>query len=184
MALGVGDVEEEFDDIEDSRVYSSMRDTPENLATAATAEDKDAAANSAEITAVQGLDAVWIGPTDLSMSLGLPGQTSHPGAAAAIDRITTNVTSSAGCALCVIADPADDAVNWSERGAQIILFNFELIDEPEGAYKVALIDDSGDLLAWSTEFLTKESAIRGIFTLREVAGTGLIRDGDTVTWTP
>ncbi|MBT2523048.1 hypothetical protein J7E80_19160 [Arthrobacter sp. ISL-28] len=36
------------------------------------------AANSAGIAAVQGLDAIWIGPSDLSLSLGLPGQSSRP----------------------------------------------------------------------------------------------------------
>ncbi|QDG65217.1 2,4-dihydroxyhept-2-ene-1,7-dioic acid aldolase [Pseudarthrobacter sp. NIBRBAC000502772] len=89
----------------------------------AQAEDKEASANSAAIAAVPGLDAVWIGPSDLSMSLGQPGQTSHPAVAAAIDRIADNVTSSAGCALCVIADSTEDAAVWAQRGARIILFN-------------------------------------------------------------
>jgi 4-hydroxy-2-oxoheptanedioate aldolase len=89
----------------------------------AQAEDKEAATNSAAIAAVPGLDAVWIGPSDLSMSLGQPGQTSHPVVAAAIDRIADNVTSSADCALCVIADSTEEAAAWVQRGARIILLN-------------------------------------------------------------
>lgn len=41
--------------------------------------------NLEAIAAVDGVDAVFIGPADLSASMGLPGQTGHPEVAAAID---------------------------------------------------------------------------------------------------
>jgi len=44
--------------------------------------------NIEEIAAVDGLDAVFIGPYDLSASLGVPGEVGHPKVVAAIDRIT------------------------------------------------------------------------------------------------
>lgn len=41
-------------------------------------EHRDAVANIEEILSVPGIDGTFIGPYDLSLSLGIPGQTSHP----------------------------------------------------------------------------------------------------------
>lgn len=41
-------------------------------------EHQDAVANIEEILSVPGIDGTFIGPYDLSMSLGIPGQTNHP----------------------------------------------------------------------------------------------------------
>ena len=41
-------------------------------------EHKDAVANIEEILDVPGIDGTFIGPYDLSMSMGLPGQLNHP----------------------------------------------------------------------------------------------------------
>jgi len=53
----------------------------------AQAEHIDAAANIEEILAVDGVDGVFIGPFDLSASLGIPGQISDPSVQKAIGRI-------------------------------------------------------------------------------------------------
>jgi len=41
-------------------------------------EHRDAVANIEEILSVPGIDGTFIGPYDLSLSLGIPGQTGHP----------------------------------------------------------------------------------------------------------
>ena len=41
-------------------------------------EHKDAVANIEEILSVPGIDGTFIGPYDLSMSMGIPGQITHP----------------------------------------------------------------------------------------------------------
>lgn len=41
-------------------------------------EHKDAVANIDEILSVPGIDGIYIGPFDLSMSMGIPGQITHP----------------------------------------------------------------------------------------------------------
>lgn len=41
-------------------------------------EHKDAVANIEEILSVPGIDGTFIGPYDLSMSLGIPGELTHP----------------------------------------------------------------------------------------------------------
>ncbi len=46
-------------------------------------EHKDAVANIEEILSVPGIDGTFIGPYDLSMSLGIPGQIGHPEVVAA-----------------------------------------------------------------------------------------------------
>jgi uncharacterized protein YegP (UPF0339 family) len=61
---------------------------------------------------------------------------------------------------------------------------FELVDAPDGGYRIALRDGGGDLLAMSTTFPTKQSAVRGISTVREIAGTALIRDRSHGQWAP
>lgn len=50
-------------------------------------EHKDAVANIEEILSVPGIDGTFIGPYDLSMSLGIPGQITHPDVVAAKQRV-------------------------------------------------------------------------------------------------
>jgi 2-dehydro-3-deoxyglucarate aldolase len=50
-------------------------------------EHKDGVANIEEILDVPGIDGTFIGPYDLSMSLGLPGQLDHPQVVAAKNRV-------------------------------------------------------------------------------------------------
>jgi 2-dehydro-3-deoxyglucarate aldolase len=50
-------------------------------------EHKDAVKNIEEILSVEGIDGTFIGPYDLSMSLGVPGQLSHPSVLEAQDKV-------------------------------------------------------------------------------------------------
>ena len=50
-------------------------------------ESKSAVASIASLLAVRGLDAVMIGPYDLSASLGVPGQVDHPDVRAAVSEV-------------------------------------------------------------------------------------------------
>jgi uncharacterized protein YegP (UPF0339 family) len=54
--------------------------------------------------------------------------------------------------------------------------HFELVDAPDGGYRVKLIDGAGNLMAISVTFPTKRAAAAGVVKAREIAGTGLIRD--------
>jgi uncharacterized protein YegP (UPF0339 family) len=54
--------------------------------------------------------------------------------------------------------------------------HFELIDAPEGGFRVRLLDGSGRLVATSVTYPSKQAAVAGISVTREIAGTGLIRD--------
>jgi hypothetical protein len=56
---------------------------------------------------------------------------------------------------------------------------FELVDAPDGGYRIRMLDGAGDLLAISVTFPTKRAAVAGVAKAREIAGTGLIRDRST-----
>jgi uncharacterized protein YegP (UPF0339 family) len=53
---------------------------------------------------------------------------------------------------------------------------FELVDAPDGGYRIRMMDGKGDLMAISVTFPTKRAAVAGVAMAREIAGTGLIRD--------
>jgi 2-keto-3-deoxy-L-rhamnonate aldolase RhmA len=52
-------------------------------------ETAEGAENADAIAAVPGVDALWVGHFDLSVSLGIPGEFNHPHFTAAMDRIIT-----------------------------------------------------------------------------------------------
>ncbi|MCG8928229.1 HpcH/HpaI aldolase/citrate lyase family protein [Lentzea sp. CC55] len=91
------------------------------------AEDRDSVRNCDAIAATDGVDAVWIGPTDLSLSLGVPGNFGHAGYRAAVDRVVEAVVSAPQCALCVLVDHPGKVGEWRERGAGVLLFNFNTV---------------------------------------------------------
>lgn len=53
---------------------------------------------------------------------------------------------------------------------------FEVVDAPDGGYRIRMLDGAGSLMAVSVTFPTKRAAVAGIAQAREIAGTGLIRD--------
>lgn len=85
-------------------------------------ESKKAAENAKEILAVEGVSAVWIGLSDLSVELGKFGQFDDPEVAAAVTNIV-EATRDAKLPLFVIADNEADAQQWQESGAQVLLIN-------------------------------------------------------------
>ncbi len=56
---------------------------------------------------------------------------------------------------------------------------FELVDAPDGGYRIRMVDADGTLMAVSVRFPTKRAAVAGVAEAREIAGTGLIRDYST-----
>ncbi|GAA4036557.1 hypothetical protein GCM10023063_21780 [Arthrobacter methylotrophus] len=54
--------------------------------------------------------------------------------------------------------------------------HLELMDAPEGGYRVALVDKDDFLVAMSVTFSDGGAAARGIASIREIAGTPTVRD--------
>jgi 4-hydroxy-2-oxoheptanedioate aldolase len=82
-------------------------------------ETREALERVAEIAAVDGVDVVFVGPTDLSHALGVPGQTSHPDVEEAYRTIVGAVAGSPAALGVLVADAAG-ADDWRERGARYI----------------------------------------------------------------
>ena len=64
-----------------------MANANDSIAVIVQAEHIDAVNNIDQIVEVEGIDAVFIGPYDLSASMGLMGQVDHPQVVEAIDRV-------------------------------------------------------------------------------------------------
>jgi 4-hydroxy-2-oxoheptanedioate aldolase len=76
--------------------------------------------NADEIIATDGVDVVFLGPTDLSVALGVPGQSKHQIVLDAIEALTTKVVD-AGKVAGTIARTPEDYAYWRDRGVGFFL---------------------------------------------------------------
>ncbi|CAG0953441.1 partial 5-keto-4-deoxy-D-glucarate aldolase, partial [Gammaproteobacteria bacterium] len=83
-------------------------------------EDGAALQNVTAIARIPDLDAMFVGPADLSTSLGHPGEPAHPEVVAAVDRIRLEVESAGGPALANFARTESDAASLVARGFPIV----------------------------------------------------------------
>jgi 4-hydroxy-2-oxoheptanedioate aldolase len=70
-------------------------------------------------------DALFLGPTDLSASLGHPGQAGHPEVAAALADTAAAIIGS-GTPLGIFCAVADEARQWAERGLTLLAISTDL----------------------------------------------------------
>lgn len=77
-----------------------------------------------EILAIDGVDILFLGPTDLSQSLGHPGVLDHPDVLAALDRVAAAVVGS-DKVLGIYAATADMTLEWLDRGARYFTTSLE-----------------------------------------------------------
>ena len=79
-----------------------------------------------ELLSVPGLDAVFIGPHDLSVSLGLPEQYDHPDFEAAV-RSIIHQTRAKGLSIGIhfSLEPARQ-IQWMKEGANIVVHSFDV----------------------------------------------------------
>lgn len=83
------------------------------------AETREALENLEAICAVEGIDGVFIGPSDLHASLGFPGETANPQVRALIDRAIGRIRA-AGKAPGILTSVEADARHWLECGALMV----------------------------------------------------------------
>jgi len=84
---------------------------------------------ASEICSTDGVDVIFIGPTDLSNSLGVTGQMDHPDLLAAIDTIA-QAASDNGKVLGAYVNSADAARTWKKRGARYLTLTTEALLAP------------------------------------------------------
>ena len=78
--------------------------------------------NVEQIAAVDGVDVVWIGQYDLTISMGIPGQFDHPDYIAAARRLIDAATA-CGKPAGICSSSAEQAILELERGHRCIAFD-------------------------------------------------------------
>ena len=107
--------------------------------------------NAREIAAVPGIDVLWVGQFDLTVSLGIPGQFDHPDFVAAVETVA-DAARNAGKACGAMALSVEDARTWMARGYTMIAYSGDLwiyqqaLTESLKAFNVAL---KGDPTGWA-----------------------------------
>ena len=100
------------------------------------AEHVRAVENIDAIVAVPGLDAVFLGPYDLSASLGHPGEIGHPRVVEAIDHVTRRCQA-AGMPLGYFGVDADAVRPFIARGYSLICAGVDCLLLGQGARRLA-----------------------------------------------
>ncbi len=82
-------------------------------------EGKEGVDSLSEIMQVPGLDVIFLGPYDLSQSLGIPGQVDHPRVRSTMEE-AIRMCQHAGIAAGTYADNVEAAKRWIDLGVQYI----------------------------------------------------------------
>lgn len=103
-----------------NRVEGYLADADRQVALCVQIETVEAVANAAEIASVDGVDAVFVGPSDLAASMGLLGQQSHPDVIDAVRRVFA-AAHEVGTPAGVNAFDPDVAQGYLDLGADFVL---------------------------------------------------------------
>ena len=95
-------------------------------------ERKVAVENLEEILSTPGIDIALVGPEDLSLSYGVPGQTDHPEVVEAIEHVI-KISSKLGVAPGIHMGNIDVLSEWESKGMRVIMCNSDLGFLLEGA---------------------------------------------------
>lgn len=99
-------------------------------------ESREAVDNAAEIAAVDGIDAVFIGPSDLAASMGVLGQQEHPDVVAAVEHCI-KVAKAAGKPVGVNAFAEATARRYLAAGVDFILVGADVAMLARGSEALA-----------------------------------------------
>lgn len=119
-----------------NRVDGYLADADDHVSLTVQIETVKGVAAAGEIAAVDGIDAIFVGPADLSASLGLLGQQRHPDVVAAVHR-TLEAVRAAGKPVGVNAfDPAA-AREYAEAGASFVVVGADVMLLAQGSEALA-----------------------------------------------
>ncbi len=89
-------------------------------------EHRDAIASVDQIAAVPGIDVLFVGPYDLSNSMGLVGQVSHPDVVAAIDKVRA-ACGKTNLAMGIYCSNAEQARNEIKAGVRMVAVGTDIM---------------------------------------------------------
>lgn len=125
-----------------NRVDGYLTDAEQHVSLFVQIETADGVEAAAEIAAVDGVDGVFVGPSDLAASMGLLGQQTHPDVVSAVHRAFDGVRS-AGKPVGVNAfDPAV-ARSYLDAGATFVLVGADVAILARGTEALAAQFSSG-----------------------------------------
>jgi len=99
----------------------TMKRLNEEILVALQIEHRDAVENLPELLAIEGIDAAFVGPADLSASFGKPGQTKDPEIKTAIRRVV-DVCAAHRIIPGIYTDSVEKARYWIDQGMKMIGF--------------------------------------------------------------
>ena len=102
-----------------------LRQANENTFIAVQAENLDAIENLEEIASVPGIDAIFVGPLDLSVGLGIPGQVSHPREVEAIDHIL-EVCKQLDIVAGIMMFDITALKSWIKKGMRFVVYGSDI----------------------------------------------------------
>jgi 2-keto-3-deoxy-L-rhamnonate aldolase RhmA len=136
------------DDYAGGEVAAKMQNANDEGFLIAQIETARGVENVEAIAAVEGVDCLWIGHFDLTLSLGIPAQFDHPLFHSAVDRVL-DACAKYGKTPGIMGGSVESSLDWIDRGFRAIAY-------------------SGDLWIYQT------ALAQGIATLQERAATKAI----------
>ena len=98
-------------------------------------EGKEAIRNINTILDVEGVDVLFIGPYDLSQSLGVPGQVEHPKVTETIYEAVKKIRSKGLVAGTFVAS-IEAAGKWKDAGVQFIGYSVDILIFADAAKRI------------------------------------------------
>ncbi|GFZ77149.1 HpcH/HpaI aldolase family protein [Nesterenkonia alkaliphila] len=119
-----------------NRVPGYLQNGAEHISVFVQIETAEGVGNAAEIAAVEGIDGVFLGPSDLAASMGHLGAQTHPEVVTAVKEAFTAITSAGTPAGVNAFDPAA-ARDYADSGASWILVGADVALLARGAEQLA-----------------------------------------------
>lgn len=121
---GVG-LQMAHDNYRSAPVADALRAANERTMVICLIETADGAKNVDAIAAVEGVDGLWVGHFDLSVSLGIPGDFAHPTFAAAMDGIIA-AAKKHGKALGRLVPSVEQGIAFHKQGFDFICYSGDI----------------------------------------------------------
>ncbi|MBO3664937.1 HpcH/HpaI aldolase family protein [Microbacterium stercoris] len=119
-----------------NRVDGYLQHAAEHTSVIVQIETAEGVDNAEAIASVDGIDGVFVGPSDLAASLGLIGQQTHPDVTAAVERAFAGARA-AGTPVGVNAFVEQAARSYVEAGARFVLVGADVSLAARGAERLA-----------------------------------------------
>jgi len=81
--------------------------------------------NCQQIFAVEGIEACFVGPADLSVSMGIPGQADNPQLTQSVEKVF-RAAAAEGIAPGIHVQSVEDARYWVERGGLFMCYSYDI----------------------------------------------------------